>query len=125
MRRDDVKNNGQLVGNFNPRERTMHHGYERPDDEFMRRFREQTVQREEERLGATGDFPDGKLCPQDEGEIRMMVGSDKDTGKVVIDFGEKPVAFVGMTPQQAVDVAQHLIRHARGVSKEPIRVSIN
>jgi hypothetical protein len=62
-------------------------------------------------LGATGEFPNGKANPTDEGELRFGVTTD-EAGNVCIHFG-KPVAWFGMPPQQAVGLAQLLIEHAR------------
>lgn len=67
---------------------------------------------EPHRPGATGDFPRGRLTPQDEGGIRFAVGS-KD-GVVVVDFG-KPVAWLGMPPSDARALAESLLKHADAV----------
>lgn len=64
--------------------------------------------------GALGDFPEGKLTPTDEGAVQFAIG-DKD-GKVVLDFGT-PVAWVGMTPQQAADLAATLFKHAKEAAR--------
>lgn len=56
-------------------------------------------------LGATGRFPQGKLTPQDEGEIQFAIG-EKD-GKVILDFG-KATAWIGFEPEQALLIAQIL-----------------
>lgn len=64
------------------------------------------------KAGPTGRFPEGKLCDEDEGEIQIQLGSDRDYGKVVIDFG-RPVAWVGFNPMQARDLAECLKKHAR------------
>lgn len=64
-------------------------------------------------LGATGEFPDGKLTPTDEGEIRIAVGNKE--GRVVLDFGT-PTVWLGMEPQQARDLARSLFDHARRCS---------
>jgi len=61
-------------------------------------------------LGATNQFPQGKLTPEDEGEIRIAIGQ-KD-GKVVVDFG-KPIAWVGFDPEQAESFADTIRDHAR------------
>lgn len=61
-------------------------------------------------LGATGQFPEGKVTKEDEGEIRLAIGSK--TGTVFIEFG-KPVAWIGFTPQQAMQIASTLLDHAR------------
>jgi len=72
-------------------------------------FKELLDTSQEQRLGPTGQFPDGKLTPQDEGEIRLAIGV-KD-GKVVFDLG-KPVAWIGFTPKQAREVALSLFDKA-------------
>lgn len=65
--------------------------------------------------GALGDFPEGQLTKMDEGAIQFAIG-EKD-GKVVLDFGT-PVAWVGMTPQQAADFASTLLNRARAVARK-------
>lgn len=67
--------------------------------------------REQHALGATGRFPDGKLGDYDEGEIAFAIAADPNAKKVLIDFG-KPVAFLGMTKAQAIELGQLLIRRA-------------
>ena len=61
------------------------------------------------KLGATGQFPRGKLTENDEGEIRIAIGQ-KD-GKVLIDFG-KPVAWIGFSAEEAEQIATTLREHA-------------
>lgn len=63
--------------------------------------------------GALGSFPNGALGPSDEGAIQFGV-TEKD-GKVVLDFGT-PVAWIGMEPQQAADLAGVMLRHARAAA---------
>lgn len=65
----------------------------------------------DEKLGATGSFPDGKYCRNDEGEIRFAVAADPVKQLVLIDFG-KPVHSLGMTPDQAVELADLIHRKA-------------
>ena len=60
--------------------------------------------------GALGDYPQGKLTPSDEGAIQFAIGIEK--GKVVLDFGTS-VHWVGMSPQQACDLASLLVKRAR------------
>lgn len=107
-----------------------HHGeYQRNElsPELLALLRKKTEQLESAvtELGATGQFPNGRLCPEDQGEIQFAVGSDVGKGLVMLDFGEKPVGFVAMTPQQAVDVATTLIKHARGIAKEPLSIVLH
>lgn len=65
--------------------------------------------------GATDHFPEGKLTKSDEGAIQFGVG-EKD-GKVVLDFGT-PVAWIGMSPQQAADFASTVLKRAREVARK-------
>lgn len=65
--------------------------------------------------GPIGDYPEGMLTPKDEGSIQFAIG-DKD-GKVVLDFGA-PIAWIGLTPQQAMDIAASLMSRARKVASE-------
>jgi hypothetical protein len=63
-----------------------------------------------------GEFPDGRLTLagrpiiSDEGAVAVVVGHEK--GKVVMSFPH-PTAWIGFTPNQAMDIAQSLITHAR------------
>jgi hypothetical protein len=90
-----------------------HHGiepFEEPEfqkrNEIMRRLLNSTA----EFRGAIGHHPDGKLTAFDEGSVQFAVGSQD--GKVVLDFGT-PVRWMGMTPQQAADLASSLMKWAR------------
>lgn len=64
---------------------------------------------EEPPLGATGKFPNGKLSENDEGELQFAVFKKDDT--VIIEFG-KPVKTLGLTPDQAIQIAKALCKHA-------------
>lgn len=65
--------------------------------------------------GAIGAFPEGKLTPADEGAIQFAIG--EQNGKVVVDFGT-PVAWIGLSAQQAADLAADLLRWARLVGRK-------
>ena len=73
------------------------------------------------KLGMTGQFPDGKLTTSDEGQIAFGVGDHE--GKVIINFGT-PVVWMGMSPQEAVEFAELLIKRARAISKDVLAVRI-
>lgn len=60
-------------------------------------------------FGATGRFPRGKLHESDEGELQ--IGVTVNQGTVIVAFG-KPVAWLGLTPQMARDLAASLIARA-------------
>lgn len=60
-------------------------------------------------FGATGKFPRGKLHESDEGELQM--GITVRNGTVVLVFG-KPVAWFGMPPSKARELARLLIERS-------------
>jgi hypothetical protein len=62
-------------------------------------------------FGATGQFPQGKVSDDDEGELRLGVAYDKLNGIVRIEFG-KPVAWLGLPPPQAIEFAKVLMKNA-------------
>lgn len=66
-------------------------------------------------LGATGKHPLGKLTDTDQGEIRMAIGAD--SGRVLLDFGT-PCRWVGMTPEQARDIARSILESAGKAQKQ-------
>lgn len=100
----------------------MHHGNDnRQIDELMRRAEEfGDAQAEADKLrndmrqalGATGRHPQGKLVQDDEGEIQIAVGHAD--GKVVVEFG-KSIAWIGFSPDQALDLAQSIRAHALNI----------
>jgi hypothetical protein len=63
-------------------------------------------------LGPTGQFPDGKLSENDEGELLFAITIYK--GTVVINFG-KPIASMGLSPEQALVLARALRRRANEI----------
>jgi hypothetical protein len=63
-------------------------------------------------FGPTRQFPEGKLTPSDEGEIRL--GVTTLNGKVVMDFGS-PVTWIGFNPSQARGIAELLLKHADAI----------
>ena len=46
-------------------------------------------------FGETGKFPEGRLDPSDEGELRFGIAADRDNGVVMLEFG-KAVKWLGM-----------------------------
>lgn len=90
-----------------------------PQDEFKKQMREPQVNKindliadamQTKKLGATGQFPDGKLTNTDEGEIR--VGIAQVDGRVVMNFG-KPIEWIGFTKEQAKQIAESLIKNSK------------
>lgn len=71
------------------------------------------------KFGATGQYPDGSLGPHDEGALQMGVAHDSK-GTVILNFG-KEVSWIGMPPEQAINFARLILRHA-GVKKVEIEL---
>lgn len=91
-----------------------HHGDEERQSELLRMLQEQKD------AVAKRRWPEGRLNGDDDGELAFGIGPD-ETGKLVkIDFG-KPVTWTAMPPQQAIELAQLLIKHARAVATEPLK----
>lgn len=84
------------------------HPGDSPIPDFIRRITEEPL------IGATGTFPAGRLTRHDEGALQFSVGV-KDH-KVCVDFGT-PVKWVGMEPEQAMQLAQLLVQHARDAAR--------
>ena len=90
----------------------MGHHTQEPSEELRAHMLDELKELKEEfgDLGPTGRFPEGKIVPEDKGEIRFAVGVVK--GKIVIDFGSS-VHSVGMNRDQALGLAELLIQRAR------------
>jgi hypothetical protein len=57
-----------------------------------------------------GEHPNGKMNADDAGALAFAVGVE--AGRVVLRF-PKPVAWMGMTGDEALELAQLLLRHAK------------
>ena len=68
------------------------------------------------KFGATGKFPEGKLGPDDEGELTLGIAADPKNNIVRIEFG-KPVAWVGLPPDKAIQFANVIIAKAATLLK--------
>ena len=89
------------------------------DDEMRDAFLTDTLRKAQERL--TERYPEGKMTEQDEGAIHFAIGTKE--GKVVIQFASS-VAWIGMPPEQAMEMAQLLIKHARSISNTPFTLQV-
>lgn len=67
------------------------------------------------KLGATGKFPEGKITPEDEGEIKLLIQIHK--GNIMMNFGKK-IQWIGFNPDQALQIADLLIKFARRIKTE-------
>jgi|RhiMetdeSRZDD1v2_1073273.scaffolds.fasta_scaffold1065185_1 hypothetical protein len=68
-----------------------------------------------EEIGPTGQYSMVKLGECGGGEIAFAVAADKTANRVLINFG-KPVAFLGMTGEQAIKLGRLLIAKALGLT---------
>lgn len=59
--------------------------------------------------GPTGKFPDGKISPEDEGELQIAISHDQDN--VLVQFG-KPTAWLGLPRDHAIQLAKLILEHA-------------
>lgn len=62
------------------------------------------------KLGATGNFPQGKLDETDEGELRMAIF--EKNGEIIIDFG-KDLSWVGFGKEEATQLGELLIKKSK------------
>jgi hypothetical protein len=72
-----------------------------------------------------GQFPHGKLNEHDEGVLRLDVAADVENGVVLMHFG-KPVAWLGLTADVALELASALIAKAQeveAVARDRVRVA--
>lgn len=92
-----------------------HHG-ENSDSELRKLFEQQ---REGVRQRA---WPNGRLSASDDGETAIMIAADAAKGAVVMCF-PKPMEWIAMKPEQAVLIAQNLIKQARAI--KPVTVVIH
>ena len=86
-----------------------HHGDDPEAFADLKKLTDLFAPREPNPFGATGKFPQGHLNRDDEGELQFGVANDGE--KVIIKFG-KPIAWLGMTADQAIEFGSLLIEHA-------------
>jgi hypothetical protein len=107
----------------------QHHGERDPMDPELRKLfsskQDELLKRFDAERAKTAprEYPDGRISGDDEGAVTFKIGSDPNKGVVVIEYST-PTLWVGMQPQQAIELAQVLIKHARAISKEPLVVSL-
>jgi hypothetical protein len=62
-------------------------------------------------IGAAGTHSQGRLNDDDEGDLRMTVAFDPVDGVVRVEFG-KPVAWLGLPPENAIAFAHAILKYA-------------
>jgi len=81
-----------------------HHG--RDNEELESLFNDKL---QEFRPKEVDQYPDGKITPGDEGQIKIEISAHD--GKILVDFGTS-IKWIGFTPEQAIEVGQCLIQQA-------------
>lgn len=64
----------------------------------------------EQKFGATGEYPDGSLGPDDAGALKLGVSHDSRSN-VIINFGTQ-VSWLAMPQPQAIEFAKSILHHA-------------
>lgn len=66
-----------------------------------------------EKIGPTGDYPQGRLNEKDEGALN--IGLAMIDGNVMFNFG-KPIVWFAMPPKEAYSFAENIIAKANEAS---------
>ena len=73
------------------------------DDPIMTEELRRIFRRLPEGLGATGEFPRGKITESDEGEIKLAIKADPETQTIIFHFG-KPIVWIGFSVEQIDEI---------------------
>lgn len=68
-------------------------------------------------LGPTGEYPNGKLGSDDQGELTIAIGAED--GLVKLEFGT-PVAWLAVSPSDAATIAASLLHMAKRAEGEQV-----
>lgn len=97
---------------------TAHHGDDRGQlNDILKRLVQQGQGK------APRAYPDSRMGGDDEGELAFAIGTDEKHGTVILNFN-KPVKWMGMTPEDAMALAAKLIEKARAISKKPLTLKV-
>lgn len=69
------------------------------------------------KIGPTGKYPDGKISPSDEGELKIAISHSAQKQVVLIRFGI-PVDWIGVRAPEARHLAQLLLSRAEMLEEE-------
>ena len=62
-------------------------------------------------------YPEGRIAPDDDGELNFRLGHNPKSGKIIMDWG-KPVSWLAFGPEDAVKLATGLLEHAYELKPE-------
>lgn len=66
-------------------------------------------------IGATGQFPEGKINEADKGQIKFEV-TEKDNN-IILNFGSTPITWIGFTREEAIKAANSILELAFNLKK--------
>lgn len=89
----------------------VHHSSDPMLPAFDRLKQQMEIEAQRMSLGATQRTPAGQVHESDEGEICFGIANDPVKQKVYINFG-KPVAWLGLSPGDAREIGESLIKHS-------------
>lgn len=95
-----------------------HHEDQRENSRLLELFRQQ-----QEGI-AQRQWPEGRIAGSDDGELAFRIGVNPEKELIAIEF-PKEIKYVAMSPRDAISLAQSLIKHARSISKEPLRINLH
>ena len=70
-----------------------------------------------ENSGPTGEFPDGKIREDDDGELAIAIAANKKDGIVIMYFG-KPTTWIGLKPTDVYAIAYLLVEKAKEIEND-------
>lgn len=87
---------------------SAHHGEEeiRKQKELLSIFGNQVAGK------AQRKWPEGRIAPEDDGQLAIMIAADFVKNVVMFEFG-KPVAWLAMSPEQAKELGELMVKRAK------------
>lgn len=68
--------------------------------------------------GPTGQYPNGRIGPDDGGELAIAVRVDKERNTLILHFGT-PILWLGLTKAAALTIGNGLLKRAAELRDEP------
>lgn len=81
------------------------------ENELIERF---LKQEQKDTPGPTGEFPNGQLNEDDDGELAITIVADKKDGVVILDFG-KSTAWIGLAPDNVYALVEVMKEKAKEI----------
>lgn len=81
-------------------------------DDMMRDFLDQAAGKKPR------SYPQGRLGPEDDGELAVAISADKEHNKIVVRFAVA-ISWVALTPEGAIEFGNKLIEMAGKLNETP------